>query len=56
MVRQKDTTDSTTKDIIVRSLKQPNCVSAKEDGKNILIDIDYHNLVLILLKMFLILE
>lgn len=40
MVRQKDTTDSTTKDIIVRSLKQPNCVSAKEDGKNILIDIE----------------
>lgn len=40
MVRQKETTDSTTKDIIVRSLKQPNCVSAKEDGKNILIDIE----------------
>lgn len=40
MVRQKETTDSTAKDIIVRSLKQPNCVSAKEDGKNILIDIE----------------
>lgn len=40
MVRQRETTDSTTKDIIVRSLKQPNCISAKEDGKNILIDIE----------------
>ena len=40
MVNQKETTDSTTKDIIVRSLKQPSCVNAKEDGKNILIDIE----------------
>lgn len=40
MVNQKETTDSTNKDIIVRSLKQPNCVNAKEDGKNILIDIE----------------
>lgn len=40
MVKQKETTDSTTKDIIVRSLKQPNCVSAKENGKNISIDIE----------------
>ena len=40
MVNQRETTDSTNKDIIVRSLKQPNCVTAKEDGKNILIDIE----------------
>ena len=40
MVNQRETTDSTNKDIIVRSLKQPNCVNAKEDGKNILIDIE----------------
>lgn len=40
MVRQKETTDSTTKDIIVRSLKQPNCVNAKENGKSISIDIE----------------
>lgn len=40
MVNQKETNDSTNKDIIVRSLKQPNCVNAKEDGKNILIDIE----------------
>ena len=40
MVNQKETTDSSNKDIIVRSLKQPNCVNAKEDGKNILIDIE----------------
>lgn len=40
MVNQKETTDSSNKDIIVRSLKQPNCVNAKENGKNILIDIE----------------
>ncbi len=40
MVNQKETTDSSNKDIIVRSLKQPNCVNAHEDGKNILIDIE----------------
>lgn len=40
MVNQKETNDSTNKDIIVRSLKQPNCVNAHEDGKNILIDIE----------------
>lgn len=40
MVRQKETTDSTTKDIIVRSLKQPNCVNARENGKSISIDIE----------------
>ena len=39
-VRQRETTDSSTKDIIVRSLKQPNCVSAKEDGKSIVIEIE----------------
>ena len=40
MVRQKDDTDSTVKDIIVRSLKQPNCVNAKASGKTISIDIE----------------
>ena len=40
MVNQRETSDSTNKDIIVRSLKQPNCVNAHEDGKNILIDIE----------------
>jgi len=39
-VRQKETTDSSVKDIIVRSLKQPNCVSAKEEGKSINIEIE----------------
>ena len=39
-VRQRETTDSSTKDIIVRSLKQPNCISAKEDGKSIVIEIE----------------
>ena len=40
MVRQKETTDTTTKDIIVRSLKQPSCTNAKENGKTISIDIE----------------
>lgn len=40
MVNQRESTDSSNKDIIVRSLKQPNCVNAHEDGKNILIDIE----------------
>ena len=40
MVRQRESTDSATKDIIVRSLKQPNCVNAKENGKSISIDIE----------------
>lgn len=40
MVRQRETTDSATKDIIVRSLKQPNCVNAKEKDKTISIDIE----------------
>ena len=40
MVRQKETTDTTTKDIIVRSLKQPSCTNAKENGKTINIEIE----------------
>ena len=39
-VSQKETTDSSTKDIIVRSLKQPSCLSAKEKGNTIVIDIE----------------
>ena len=39
-VSQKETTDSSKKDIIVRSLKQPSCVSAKEDGNSINIEIE----------------
>lgn len=39
-VVQKETTDSSTKDIIVRSLKQPSCISAKEDGNKINIEIE----------------
>ncbi len=39
-VRQKETTDSGSKDIIVRSLKQPNCISAKEKDKSIIIEIE----------------
>lgn len=38
-VRQKESIES-TKDIIVRSLKQPNCISAKENGKEINIEIE----------------
>ena len=30
----------TNKDIIIRSLKQPTCISAKEDGKTINLDIE----------------
>jgi len=40
MVRQKEITDATTKDIIVRSLKQPSCINAKENGKTIAIEIE----------------
>lgn len=40
MVRQKETTDATTKDIIVRSLKQPSCTNAKESDKTISIEIE----------------
>ena len=39
VVRQKESIDS-TKDIIVRSLKQPSCINAKESGKTISIDIE----------------
>ena len=39
-VRQKETTDSTTKDIIVRSLKQPNCINADIEEKSIKIEIE----------------
>ena len=40
MVKKKETSDSATNDIIVRSLKQPNCISAKENGKSITIEIE----------------
>lgn len=40
MVRQKETTDSSTKDIVVRSLKQPSCINAKENGKTIFLEIE----------------
>ena len=39
-VSQKEVTDSSVKDIIVRSLKGPSCVSAKENGKSINIEIE----------------
>lgn len=39
-VVQKQTTDSSTKDIIVRSLKQPSCLSAKEKDNTIVIEIE----------------
>ena len=39
-VMQRQTTDSSTKDIIVRSLKQPSCLSAKERDRSIVIDIE----------------
>ena len=39
-VMQRQTTDSSTKDIIVRSLKQPSCLSAKEKDNSIVIDIE----------------
>lgn len=40
MVRQRESTDSTIKDIVVRSLKQPSCTNAKENGKTISIEIE----------------
>ena len=40
MVRQRESTDSTVRDIMVRSLKQPNCTNAKENGKSISIEIE----------------
>lgn len=39
-VVQRQTTDSSTKDIIVRSLKQPSCLSAKEKDSTIVIEIE----------------
>ena len=39
-VSQKASADSDEKDIIVRSLKGPNCIKAKEDGNAIVIDIE----------------
>lgn len=39
-VAQRQTTDSSTKDIIVRSLKQPSCLSAKEKDNSIVIEIE----------------
>ena len=39
-VRQRETTDSASKDIIVRSLKQPNCINAEKEGKTIKIEIE----------------
>lgn len=39
-VSQRETTDTSEKDIIVRSLKQPNCISAKEKGNTIEIEIE----------------
>ncbi len=39
-VRQRETSDSSSKDIVVRSLKQPSCINAKEKGKSILIEIE----------------
>ena len=40
MIRQRDDSDSSVKDIIVRSLKQPNCVNASASGKVITVDIE----------------
>ena len=39
-VSQKETTDTSKKDIIVRWLKGPSCISAKEDGSSINIEIE----------------
>lgn len=39
-VRQRETTDMGSKDIIVRSLKQPNCINAEKEGKTIKIEIE----------------
>ena len=39
MVRQRENT-ATTKDIVVRSLKQPSCINAKENGKTISLEIE----------------
>ena len=39
-VSERETTDSSTRDIIVRSLKQPSCISAKEKDNTIVIEIE----------------
>lgn len=39
-VNQKETTDSSKKDIIVRSLKQPACLFAKEKDNSITLEIE----------------
>ena len=39
-VSQRETVENGEKDIIVRSLKGPSCISAKEDNSNIIIDIE----------------
>lgn len=39
-IHAKTQADSTNNDIIVRSLKQPNCVSAKENGNSIDFEIE----------------
>lgn len=40
IVSQREVADSSTKDIIVRSLKQPSCISAKEKDNTIIIEIE----------------
>ncbi|MBR3161494.1 MAG: outer spore coat protein CotE [Bacilli bacterium] len=40
MVKKKEDSDTSSNDIIVRSLKQPNCTSATESGKSIEIIIE----------------
>ena len=39
-IRQRENIDSGTKDIVVRSLKQPSCINAKENGKTISLEIE----------------
>ena len=39
-INEKVSTDSINKDIIVRSLKQPSCINAKENGKSIDFEIE----------------
>ena len=39
-VNEKEKADTDIKDIIVRSLKQPTCINARESGKSINIEIE----------------
>lgn len=39
-VKQKYSSDNGSKDIIIRSLKQPNCINAKEKDKTITLEIE----------------